>query len=137
MAQTARYRSSSSFLQILLALLWGSWLGFTPTWLTLQVSILILAWSFLRLPLRWILVSFAFSWSAAAFVLDPFIDRLGVFLLRLPELDHFWTEMAKAPVLPWTQFNNSMVLGSFILGIFMIPFWAYVAWNLRRRAPQS
>ncbi|RZA18252.1 MAG: hypothetical protein EOP10_21370 [Proteobacteria bacterium] len=135
MTAKARYRSSSSFLQIFLALLWGSWLGFTPTWLTLQVVTLIVALTFLRLPLIWMASSFAFSWIAGAFLLDPLMDKLGVYLLRLPSLDHFWTEMAKAPVLPWTQFNNSMVLGSFLLGILTIPWWAYVAWNLRRRAP--
>lgn len=135
MALKARYSSSSSFFQILLALLWGSWLGFTPTWLTLQVAILIVALTFLRLPWIWMICSFVFSWTLAAFLIDPLIHQLGVFLLRLPALDHFWTEMAKAPVLPWTQFNNSMVLGSFLLGVLTIPFWAYVAWNLRRRAP--
>lgn len=131
-----RYSSSSTFFQIFLALLWGSWFGFTPTWLTLQVAILLIALCFLRLPLLWMLPSFIVTWLLAAFLLDPVIDQLGLYLLRLPALDHFWTEMAKAPVLPWTQFNNSMVLGSFLFGILTIPFWAYVAWNLRRRAPQ-
>jgi uncharacterized protein (TIGR03546 family) len=135
MPAKARYRSSSSFLQIFLALLWGSWLGFSPTWFTLQVVILILALTILRLPFIWMMISFLLSWAAAAFLLDPLMDRLGLYLLRAPALDHFWTEMAKAPVLPWTQFNNSMVLGSFLLGIMTIPWWAYVGWSLRRRAP--
>ncbi|RYZ58627.1 MAG: hypothetical protein EOP07_06450 [Proteobacteria bacterium] len=135
MAIKPRYSSRSSFLQILLALLWGSWLGFTPTWLTLQVAVLLVAIIFLRLPWIWMATSFAVSWLAAAFLLDPLMDKVGVLLLREPALDHFWTEMAKAPVLPWTHFNNSMVLGAFLLGILTIPFWAYVAWNLRRRAP--
>lgn len=135
MAPQARYSSSSSFLQILLALLWGSWLGFSPTWLSLQVAILIIALSFLRLPWIWIFVSYVFSWGLAAFLLDPIMNELGLYLLRLPGLNHFWTEMAKAPVLPWMGFHNSMILGSFLFGLFMIPFWAYVAWNLRRRRP--
>lgn len=135
MALRARYRSRSSFFQIFLALLWGSWLGFTPTWLTLQVAILLVLLGFLRLPFIWMFGSFVISWTLAAFVLDPLIDQLGIFVLRLPAMEHFWTEMAKAPVLPWTQFNNSMVVGAFLLGILTIPFWAYVAWNLRRREP--
>lgn len=135
MAIRPRYSSRSSFFQILLALLWGSWLGFSPTWLTLQVVVLLVALIFLRLPWIWMLSSFAVSWGLGAFLLDPLMDQLGKLLLREPRLDHFWTEMAKAPVLPWTHFNNSMVLGAFLLGILMIPFWAYVAWNLRRRAP--
>ncbi|MBC7659331.1 MAG: hypothetical protein H7249_06445 [Chitinophagaceae bacterium] len=135
MAIKARYSSRSSFLQILLALLWGSWLGFTPTWLTLQVIVLFLALIFLRLPWVWMATSFAVSWVTGAFLLDPLMNEMGLFLLRFPGLNHFWTEMAKAPIIPWTQFNNSMVLGSFLLGILMIPFWAYVAWNVRRRAP--
>lgn len=137
MALKTRYSSSSSFLQIFLALLWGSWLGFTPTWLTLQVATLLIALCFLRLPILWMFPSFFISWALAAFALDPLIDQLGLTLLRMPSLDHFWTEMAKAPVLPWTQFNNSMVLGSFLVGILTIPIWAYVAWNLRRRTPQN
>ncbi len=135
MAIKARYSSRSSFLQILLALLWGSWLGFSPTWLSLQVFVLLIALVFLRLPVIWMLASFVFSWLASAFLFDPLMNELGVRLLRYQGLQHFWGEMAKAPLLPWTHFNNSMVLGSFLLGIFTIPFWAYVAWNLRRRAP--
>lgn len=135
MAIKPRYSSRSSFFQIFLALLWGSWLGFSPTWLSLQVLILLVALIFLRLPWIWMTTSFVFSWVMGAFLLDPLMDQVGKLLLRQPALDHFWTEMAKAPVLPWLHFNNSMVLGAFLLGVLTIPFWAYVAWNLRRRAP--
>ncbi len=135
MAIKSRYSSRSSFLQLFLALLWGSWLGFSPAWLTLQVVVLLLALIFLRLPWLWLMASFAFSWTMGAFLLDPVMNQVGNLLLRAPQLAHFWTEMAKAPVLPWTHFNNSMVLGAFLLGILTIPFWAYVAWNLRSRTP--
>ncbi len=52
--------------------------------------------------------------------LDPVCDRVGAYVLSLPSLYGFWTQLYNTPVIPWTDFNNSIVMGSFLLGTVMI-----------------
>ena len=47
---------------------------------------------------------------------DPLYDRIGVVLLTFDPLSGFWTSLYQVPLAPWTSFNNSVVLGSFVLG---------------------
>lgn len=53
-------------------------------------------------------------------VLDPLSDQLGGWLLSMPQLQAMWTELYNTPLMPWTDFNNSVVLGSFVLGLAAI-----------------
>ncbi len=53
-------------------------------------------------------------------LLDPVSDRVGSWLLTLPSLQNTWTQLYNAPVMPWTAFNNSVVLGSFVIGLIVI-----------------
>jgi uncharacterized protein (TIGR03546 family) len=47
------------------------------------------------------------------FLLDPVFDRLGhALLLQTPALTPMWTASFNTPVLPYTNFNNTVVLGS-------------------------
>ena len=49
------------------------------------------------------------------FALDPLFDRLGrQLLLETPALAPMWTDWFNTPVLPYTNFNNTIVLGSFV-----------------------
>jgi uncharacterized protein (TIGR03546 family) len=49
------------------------------------------------------------------FLLDPAFDRLGQqLLLETPALTPMWTAWFNTPVLPYTNFNNTIVLGSFV-----------------------
>jgi uncharacterized protein (TIGR03546 family) len=47
---------------------------------------------------------------------DAWIDRLGRALLETESLQPLWQAMAAMPVLPWLQWNNSVVLGSLAAG---------------------
>ena len=49
--------------------------------------------------------------------LDPFSDRIGGWLLAHPDLQNLWTQLYNQPGVPWTDFNNSVVLGSFAIGM--------------------
>jgi uncharacterized protein (TIGR03546 family) len=52
------------------------------------------------------------------FALDPLFHRLGhQLLLETPALTPMWTAWFNAPVLPYTNFNNTIVLGSFVAWI--------------------
>lgn len=58
--------------------------------------------------------------SLASMGLDPVFDSVGSFLLSLPSLQRFWTQLYNMPVAPWTGFNNSIVLGSFLVGLLLV-----------------
>ena len=63
--------------------------------------------------------------SAAVFLLiTPLTDRIAdpigyALLVKAEGLRPFWTWLYNRPLLPWTAFNNTLVLGSFILGLLL------------------
>ena len=57
---------------------------------------------------------FVTSW--AGMLLDPITHRIGEFLLKSDALKPLWETMYDTALLPWTDFNNTVVLGSFVLG---------------------
>jgi uncharacterized protein (TIGR03546 family) len=48
------------------------------------------------------------------FLLDPVFDGLGFRLLTAPGLRPLWTDLTNTPIVPYTNFNNTVVLGSFV-----------------------
>jgi uncharacterized protein (TIGR03546 family) len=48
------------------------------------------------------------------FLLDPVFDAIGLRLLTSPGLRPLWTDLTNTPVVPYTNFNNTVVLGSFV-----------------------
>lgn len=69
--------------------------------------------------------------SAIAGIFDPLTHAIGSFLLESAALRGLFTGLYNMPVIPWTEFNNTVVLGSFALGCAaffplykaMIPAW--------------
>ncbi|MFN9721071.1 MAG: TIGR03546 family protein [Planctomycetota bacterium] len=58
--------------------------------------------------------------SLCATLFDSFFDRIGSFVLGQPSLQGLFTEMINTPFVPWTDFNNSIVMGSFVTGLMLI-----------------
>ncbi len=55
------------------------------------------------------------------FALDPVFDRIGhQLLLETPALTPTWTSWFNTPVLPYTSFNNTIVLGSFVAWLVLV-----------------
>ncbi len=52
-------------------------------------------------------------------VFDPFLDQIGWFVLNIPQLNNFFTALNNIPLIPYSNFNNSMVMGGFIVGIIL------------------
>ena len=48
------------------------------------------------------------------FLLDPVFDKIGLSLLTAPLLRPLWTDWTNTPLIPYTDFNNTIVLGSFV-----------------------
>ncbi len=52
--------------------------------------------------------------------LDPLSDEVGWWVLSHPSLTDMWTNLYNRPVMPWTDFNNSIVMGNLIIGIVLL-----------------
>ena len=49
------------------------------------------------------------------FILDPLFDRIGhALLMETPALTPLWASWFNAPLVPYTNFNNTVVLGSVV-----------------------
>lgn len=68
-----------------------------------------LAAMFLVLGLARLVVPFA----------DPALDALGWLVLNLPALEPAFTTLAGLPVVPWTRFNDTVVMGGLVAGIVL------------------
>jgi uncharacterized protein (TIGR03546 family) len=53
------------------------------------------------------------------FLLDPLFDKVGLALLSAPGLQRLWTGWYNIPLVPFTNFNNSVTLGSFVLWVVL------------------
>jgi uncharacterized protein (TIGR03546 family) len=88
----------------------GSALGLTPLVnvhnLAIFALILLLNVSFGGGMLGWVL------FVPVGFLLDPAFDALGRRLLTDPDLVPLWTAWYNTPLVPYTNFNNTVVLGS-------------------------
>ncbi len=69
---------------------------------------------------------------------DPVTHRLGYGVLTFPPLQSVWRSLARLPLAPWTSFNNTVVMGSLLLGtLLMYPTYRislpWMVWLHRRR----
>ena len=97
----------------------GSVLGLTPLMnvhnLLIAALILVMNVSVGGAMLGWAL------FLPMGFLLDPVFDRIGRrLLLEMPALEPLWTAWFNTPVLPYTNFNNTIVLGSFVAWLALV-----------------
>lgn len=62
--------------------------------------------------------AFLFSWFGP--LTDPVAHWVGQYLLCVPTLVPFWTSLYNLPGVPWTAFNNTVVLGSLVMGLILL-----------------
>ena len=84
-------------------------------------------------------VSFAggmLGWAVfvpVGFVLDPLFDWIGHQLLFAESLRSLWTSLYNMPIVPLTNFNNTIVLGSLVFALlFSIPLFFAARWAVMR-----
>jgi len=60
---------------------------------------------------------------------DPVLDVLGYLVLSAPALAAAFTALQNAPVVPWTRFNDTVVMGGFVAAVVLwVPvFLAFIA----------
>ena len=108
--------------QLALGLAFGVVLGLIPKGNLLAVLMGMLFFS-LRVNLQMgMLTGLIVSFFAS--LLDPVTDRVGHGLLTAPPLQPLWTWFYNQPIFPWTGFNHTIVLGSFVVG-WMLFYPAY------------
>ena len=67
------------------------------------------------------------------FALDPLFDAVGSRLLLAPGLQGLWTTLYNAPVVPFTNFNNTVVLGSFVVWLVaFVPLFFLARWGVAK-----
>ncbi len=109
----------------------GSALGLTPLVnlhnLLIFALIVILNVSFGGGLLGWML------FVPLGFMLDPVFHAIGLSLLQSPGLRSLWTDLYNTPLFPYTNFNNSVVLGS-VVGwlVLAIPIFFAARWGVAR-----
>jgi uncharacterized protein (TIGR03546 family) len=68
------------------------------------------------------------------FLLDPLFDWIGhTLLLDVSFLTPFWTSLYNMPIVPLTNFNNTVVLGSLVFALLLfVPLFLMTRWAVAR-----
>ncbi|MEZ6091354.1 MAG: TIGR03546 family protein [Pirellulaceae bacterium] len=81
--------------------------------------------------------------SFAAKMIDPFTHKLGQWVLNVEALQNFYAWSWRQPLVPWTDLNNTVVMGSLLVGLMTLfptysltlPMFRALANNQRGRKP--
>ncbi|NLF73468.1 MAG: TIGR03546 family protein [Candidatus Anammoximicrobium sp.] len=75
----------------------------------------------------------ALACACLAAFCDPFTDRLGYALLTAPALTPYWNGLFQWPAAAWTGLNNTIVVGSLALGLWLFyPVYFLTSRGVRR-----
>lgn len=120
--------------QLAAGLACGIILGFSP-FISLQTLIVLFLVFFFRIQMGAAFLA-AFFFKFIAWAVDPLADVIGRAVLEAPSLRELFVSLYNMPLVPMTRFNNSIVMGSMILGFtFAIPgFFLFRALILKYRA---
>jgi uncharacterized protein (TIGR03546 family) len=117
--------------QLALGIALGSIMGLTPLMnihnAIVFAAIVLLNVSFAGGMLGWAL------FVPIGFLLDPLFDWIGHSLLLAPPLRDLWTSMYNMPIVPLTNFNNTVVLGSLVFSlVLLVPLFFVTRWAVAR-----
>ncbi|MCB0342150.1 MAG: TIGR03546 family protein [Pseudobdellovibrionaceae bacterium] len=102
---------------------WGIALGFvlgmTPA-LSLQTLLVFLLIFIFRVQAGAAFLS-AFFFKFAAYLLDPLFHIVGEKVLQTPSLQDVFTTLYNMPIIPLTRFNNTIVMGSGVVSLLLVP----------------
>ena len=98
----------------------GFFIGLTPGW-PLHILLVTLLLLLLNLNLSMAAVGAAIA-VALSWLLDPVIESMGGWLLQdVAALQSLWTTLYNNSLLMLTRFNNTVIMGSFALGLLLLP----------------
>jgi uncharacterized protein (TIGR03546 family) len=109
----------------------GSILGLTPL-LSLHNAIVFALIVLLNVSFPGAMLGWAL-FVPIGFLLDPLFDSIGHTLLFTPSLTPFFTSLYNMPVVPLTNFNNTVTLGSLVFSVvFFLPLFFATRWGVTR-----
>lgn len=106
--------------QIAAGIACGLVLGFAPLF-SLQTILIIVALFFFRIQIGAATLA-AFFFAFPAFIFDPLFHKVGVYVLETQSLQPLFTQLYNMPVVPFTKFYNTVVMGAGIVSILLAPF---------------
>ncbi len=115
--------SENGTTQIAWGLTLGVFLGFSP-FFSLQTFLILTILFFFRVQFGAAFLS-AFVFKFVAFLIDPLANSLGQWALEEQSLRPLWTKLYNIPLIPYTRFNNSIVMGSFLVALLLSPFFYF------------
>lgn len=120
--------------QLAAGLALGLVMGFSP-FLSIQTFFLFLLVFIFRIQMGATFIA-AFFFKFAAFLLDPVTDIVGRKVLETESLRPLFVSMYNMPLVPLTRFNNSIVMGSAVVGFALaIPaFFVFKALVIKYRS---
>lgn len=111
--------------QIAAGITFGLVLGFIPAF-SLQTIIVMLFLFMLRVQIGAAFLSAAF-FSVIAFMLDSLFHSVGVAVLGIGFLEPLYTSLYNMPVVPYTRFNNTIVMGASVMALIFAPIVFFLA----------
>lgn len=113
--------------QIALAIVLAAFMGITPLYSPHNLIVL-LAVLVLRVQLSMFILSLG-VFTVFAYLLDPISDTLGLALLHAQSLQGLWTSLYNNDFWRLLAFNNSLVMGSVVLMLFLsLPLFFISRW---------
>jgi uncharacterized protein (TIGR03546 family) len=97
----------------------GFILGMTPV-LSLHSLLVFMFILFFRVQVGAAFLA-AFFFKFSAFLLDPIFHQTGTYVLELQSLKSLFTTLYNLPIIPFTRFNNTIVMGSGVITFILSP----------------
>ncbi len=114
--------------QIAAGIACGLVLGFAPA-LSLQTLLIFIVIFFFRIQAGAAFTS-AFFFSFIAWIFDPFFDVFGGIILEMDGLKGLYTTLYNLPIIPFTKFYNSVVMGAGVASLLLFPIMFFVSKKL-------
>lgn len=111
--------SDTGNISLALGMTCGFILGMTPV-LSLHSLLIFLILFFFRIQIGAALVT-AFFFKFVAYLLDPVFHAVGSKVLEIESLQGIYTQLYNMPIIPYTRFNNSIVMGSAVVTFALSP----------------
>jgi uncharacterized protein (TIGR03546 family) len=108
----------------------GAVMGITPL-LSLHNFVIFIVILMIRVNVTAALFSMGI-FTLISYMLDPLFNSIGYALLVEAEgLTPFWTRLYNTPFVPWTQFNNTLTLGSLVFSVAAFwPLYFLLKWGV-------
>jgi uncharacterized protein (TIGR03546 family) len=111
--------SDTGTVQIAMGVAAGFVLGMTP-FFSLQSVLIFVALFLFRIQIGAAFTS-AFFFSFVAYLLDPLFHSVGTQILETQALQGLFTDLYNMPVVPYSRFNNTIVMGSGVVAFVLSP----------------